>query len=116
MGGDYGPETNMQAMRTLGAVVGAVALGLTTVVASAATATAARPEVVSEPYEYQSFECGYPIDVAGEFTFAAENRTRSPKEPDLFFYRERFSFREVWTNPDTGAWFVIRGACAWTPM
>ena len=99
----------MQAMRTLGAVVGAVALGLTTVVASAATATAARPEVVSEPYEYQSFECGYPIDVAGEFTSAVVIRTRSPKEPDVFYYRERFSFREVWTNPDTGAWFVIRG-------
>ena len=99
----------MRAMRTLGAVVGAVALGLSTVVASAATATAARPEVVSEPYEYQTFECGYPIEVAGEFTSAAVIRTRSPKEPDVFYFRGRFSFREVWTNPDTGAWFVIRG-------
>ena len=99
----------MQAMRTLGAVVGAVALGLSTVVASAATATAARPEVVTEPYEYQTFECGYPIDVAGEFTSAALSRPRSPKEPDVYYFRERFSFREVWTNPDTGAWFVIRG-------
>ncbi len=100
----------MRAMRTLGALVGAVALGLSTVVASAATATAARPEVVSESYEYQSFECGYPIDVAGEFTSAVVIRPRSPKEPDVQYYRERFSFREVWTNPDTGAWFVIRGA------
>ena len=99
----------MRAMRTLGAVVGAVALGLSTVVASAATATAAGPEVVTEPYEYQSFECGYPIDVAGEVTSATVNRTRSPKEPDLFYFHGRFSFREVWTNPDTGAWFVVRG-------
>ena len=40
----------------------------------------------------------------------AENRTHSPKEPDALFYRERFSFREVWTNPDTGAWIVFSGA------
>ena len=99
----------MRAMRTLGAVVGAVALGLSTVIASAATATAAPTEVVSEPYEYQSFDCGYPIDVAGEFTSAVVIRPRSPKEPDVQYYRERFSFREVWTNPDTGASFVIRG-------
>ena len=45
----------MRAMRTLGALIGAVVLGSSTVVASAGTATAARPEVVSEPYEYQSF-------------------------------------------------------------
>lgn len=100
----------MRATRKLVAVAGAVALGLTMVVVSAVTATAARAEVVTEPYEYRTFECGYPLDVAGEFTFAAENRTRSPMEPDLFFYRERFSFREVWTNPDTGASFVISGA------
>ena len=99
----------MRAMRTLGALVGAVALGLSTVVASAATATAAPPEVVSEPYEYQSFECGYPIDVAGEFASAVVTRTRSPKEPDVFYFHGRLSFREVLTNPDTGAWFVIRG-------
>ena len=72
----------MRVMRTLGAVVGTVVLGLSTVVASAATATAARPEVVSEPYDYQSFECGYPIEVAGEFTSAVVSRPRSPKEPD----------------------------------
>jgi len=100
----------MRATRKLVAVAGAAILGLSTVVASATTATAARAEVVTEAYEYESFECGYPIDVAGEFTFAAENRTRSPKEPDLFFYRERFSFREVWTNPDTGASLVFSGA------
>ena len=100
----------MRATRKFVAVAGAAVLGLSTMVAGAATAVAARAEVVTEPYEYQSFECGYPIDVAGEFTFAAENRTRSPKDPDLFFYRERFSFREVWTNPDTGASIVFSGA------
>ena len=99
----------MRTMRTLGAVVGAVALGLSTVVLNAATATAARPEMVTEPYDYQSFECGYPIEVAGEFSSTVVIRPRSPKEPEVQYYRERFSFREVWTNPDTGAWFVIRG-------
>ncbi|GAA4410135.1 hypothetical protein GCM10023168_29520 [Fodinibacter luteus] len=99
----------MRVMRTLGAVVGTVVLGLSTVVASAATATAARPEVVSEPYDYRSFECGYPIEVAGEFTSAVVSRPRSPKEPDVLYFHGRFSFREVWTNPGTGARFVIRG-------
>ena len=105
----------MRAMRTLGAVVGAVALGMSTVVASAATATAARPEVVSEPYDHRTFECGYPIDVAGEFTSAVLIRPRSPKEPDVQYYRERFSFREVWTNPTPvpGSSGAARG---WRPM
>jgi len=99
----------MRAVRMLGALVGAAALGLSTVVASAATATAARPEVVSEHYDYESFDCGYPIDVIGDFTSAEVSRTRSPKEPDVFYFHGRLSFREVWTNPDTGAWFVVRG-------
>ncbi|MEO6413913.1 MAG: hypothetical protein ABIO48_15095 [Pedococcus sp.] len=66
--------------------------------------------MVSEQYDHQTFECGYPIDVAGEFTSTAVSRTRSPKEPDVFYFHGRLSFREVWTNPDTGAWFVIRGS------
>jgi poly(3-hydroxybutyrate) depolymerase len=97
----------MGAMRTLSALIGTVALGLSTVVASAAAAAPA--EVVSEPYAYHSFDCGYPIDVAGEFTSAAVVRTRSPNEPNVSYFHGRLSFREVWTNVDTGAWFVIRG-------
>ena len=99
----------MQAMRTLGALVGAVAIGWSALVLNPATATAGRPEVVSEPYEYQSFECGYPIKVAGEVSSAVVSRPRSQREPDVLYFHGRFSFREVWTNPDTGDWFVIRG-------
>ena len=106
----------MRATRELVALAGAAVLGLSTVVAGAGTAVAARAEVVSEPYEYQSFDCGYPIEVAGEFTSAVVVRPRSPKEPDVQYFRERFSFREVWTNPDTGAWFVIRGAWLWADV
>ena len=102
----------MRAMRTLGAVVGAVALGLSAVVLSPATAAAGGPEVFTDSYAEQSFECGYPIDIAGEFTYSVATRTHSPREPDVFFFHGRFSFREVWTNPDTGAWFVIRGTSA----
>ncbi len=63
----------------------------------------------TDSYAEQSFECGYPIDIAGEFTYSVATGTHSPREPDAFFWHERYSFREVWTNPDTGAWFVIRG-------
>ena len=100
----------MRAMRTLAAVVGAVALGLSAVVLSPATAAAGGPEVFTDSYADQSFECGYPIDIAGEFTYSVATRTHSPREPDVFFWHQRFSFREVWTNPDTGVWFVIRGS------
>ena len=69
----------MRATRTLVAVAGAAVLGLSTVVASAATATAAHPEALTEPYEVPTFECGYPIDVAGEFTYSVAIRTHSPQ-------------------------------------
>ena len=99
----------MKATRKLCAVVGAVVLGSSTVVLSPATAAAGGPEVFTDSYAEQSFECGYPIDIAGEFTYSVATGTHSPREPDAFFWHERYSFREVWINPDTGAWFVIRG-------
>jgi poly(3-hydroxybutyrate) depolymerase len=41
---------------------------------------------------------------------------RSPQDPATFFDHQRFSFREVWTNHDTGAWFVIRASSLWTDV
>jgi poly(3-hydroxybutyrate) depolymerase len=100
----------------MGAVVGALALGLSALVLNPTTAAAGGPEVVSDSYERQTVECGYPIDITGEVTSTAMSRTRSPKDPTVFFDHERFSFREVWTNPDTGAWFVIRGESLWADL
>jgi poly(3-hydroxybutyrate) depolymerase len=88
-----------------------VALGLSVLMVNPAAATAAGgPEVVSDTYGGQNVECGYPIDIAGTFTSSALTRIRSPKDPSTFFDHERYSFREVWTNTATGAWFVIRGS------
>jgi poly(3-hydroxybutyrate) depolymerase len=99
----------MKATHKLVASVGAVVLGLTTMATSAATATAGGPEVFTESYSEQSFECGYPVDIAGEFTYTVATRTHSQKEPDVFYWHQSFSFREVWTNPETDEWFVVRG-------
>jgi poly(3-hydroxybutyrate) depolymerase len=92
-------------------LVGVVALGVSALMASGATANAAGgPQVVTDSYSSQFVECGYPINIAGTFTSSALTRIRSPQNPSTFFDHELYSFRQVWTNTATGAWFVIRGS------
>ena len=100
----------MKATTTAASVLAAVSLALSSVALDPAAANAAGgPQVVTDTYGRQNVECGYPIDIAGTFTSSALTRIRSPKDPTTFFDHELFSFREVWTNTATGAWFVIRG-------
>ena len=81
--------------------------------APAAANAAGGPQVVTDTYGRQNVECGYPIDIAGTFTSSTLTpNPGSPKDPTTFFDHELFSFREVWTNTATGAWFVIRGPVA----
>src|SRR6478609_5470138 len=106
----------MSMTRTLGTVVGALALGCSVMVINPGAAVAGGPQVVSDSYKDQTVECGYPIDISGTFTSAAMDPNRSPQNPTTFFHHERFSFREVWTNTATGAWFVIRGESVWADL
>lgn len=98
----------MMSLRRFGAVVGAVALGALWAVAAPTVAAAGGPAVGSDSYSDTIYDCGYPIDIAGTASWRVRGRTL-PQDPTTFFDHELFSFREVWTNQATGAWFVVRG-------
>jgi poly(3-hydroxybutyrate) depolymerase len=100
---------HVTAKRTLGAAVGLLALVLSALVLAPTAAVAGGPDVASETYSDHTVECGYPIDISGEFTSAEMSRTRSPKDPTTFLDHQRLSFRETWTNTRSGEWFVLRG-------
>ena len=100
---------HVTAKRTLGAAVGLLALGLSALVLAPTAAVAGGPDVASETYSDHTVECGYPIDISGEFTSAEMSRSRSPRDPTTFLDHARLSFRETWTNTRSGEWFVLRG-------
>ena len=53
--------------------------------------------------------CGFPVDVAVEFSGVFRVREGKGKNAGAFFGHDNYSYREVHTNRDTGAWFVITG-------
>jgi poly(3-hydroxybutyrate) depolymerase len=97
----------MRSLRTYGALVAGVALAALGVVV-APTASAGAPHTGSDSYTFTNYDCGYPIDVTGTSSWSVKGRT-VPRDPTTFFDHQLFSFREVWTNPATGAWLVFRG-------
>lgn len=55
------------------------------------------------------YDCGFPVEVAGEFDGSFLLREGKNRDDMAFFIRDRSSFREVHTNTDTGEWLVMRG-------
>ena len=100
----------MKSVRTMGAVLGAMALAVAGMGLTPSVASAGGPTVESDTYSDTIYDCGYPIEMTGEFSSAAMSRARGPQDPTTFFDHQRFSFREVWTNPANGKWFVVRGS------
>ena len=54
-------------------------------------------------------DCGFPIDVAAEFSGVFRIRQGKGKDASAFFLHDNFSYREVHTNRDTGEFFVVTG-------
>ena len=77
--------------------------------AAPAQATVQRDHPVSGPIEYSYSDCGYPIEVSGEFTDTVSLRIGKNRFASAFYLRESYSFREVHTNTLTGEWFVFSG-------
>lgn len=81
-------------------------------VAAPASATVVEQgRFVDETYGF-SYDCGFPVEVTGVATGNYRLRAGNPGAPGAFFALDRVSYREVHTNPDTGAWFTIRGRFA----
>ena len=63
----------------------------------------------TEPFTFAYDDCGFPVQVTGEFTSRYRIRQGKGKTASAFFLHDRFSYREVHTNLLTGRSFVVRG-------
>src|SRR5207302_2746492 len=57
------------------------------------------------PYEFVSWECGYPMHVVGVENHRVHLRADRRLDGN-FFYTDNYAVRETWTAPD-GRWFTI---------
>jgi len=53
--------------------------------------------------------CGYPITVASTFSGTISVKAGKGRTESVFFVSQKYSFREVYTDPATGRWFVVWG-------
>lgn len=54
-------------------------------------------------------DCGFPVEVTGSRDDVFIVREGSNQDAGAFPVLNRFRWRETWTNPATGEWFLIRG-------
>src|SRR6187431_1719548 len=86
-----------------------ISMGVAGTAASRVDATVDKQEPYTESYSYEYSDCGYPIEVVGEFTVEGGGlRTGKNKTESFFFLRERHSFHETHTNTVNDESFVVR--------
>ena len=84
-------------------------LAATALIAAPASATVVdQGRFVDEPYDF-AYDCGFPVEVAGVATGNYRLREGKGDDATAFFSLDRISFREIHTNPQTGAWFSLSG-------
>ena len=54
-------------------------------------------------------DCGFRVEVEGEFSGTAHLRVGKGKTESAFFLHDNYQFREVHTNPANGKFFVLYG-------
>lgn len=64
---------------------------------SIAPAAAAAPQSTFEEYAFETWTCGYPMQVEGELTSKFRERA-NPKGGDVTLVHENLNFEETWTN------------------
>ena len=89
-------------------ITGLAAAALLAAAVAPAQATVRERFSSHEEFSYVE-DCGFPVQVA--VTRDEEFTIREGKNDDAgaFPVLHRFSYRESWTNLDTGEWFLIRG-------
>jgi hypothetical protein len=77
--------------------------------ASPAGSTVVERGHYSEPYSFSYADCGFDVDVegtaAGHFRIRAGKGTRST----AFYVNDNYSYTEIHTNAETGAFFTLTG-------
>jgi hypothetical protein len=92
-------------LRTVLAAAGA----MTVLLAAPALATVVdQGRFVDEPYGF-TYDCGFPVEVTGVATGNFRLREGKGDDASAFFSLDRMSFREIHSNPLTGAWFSVSG-------
>ena len=76
----------------------------------AAGATVVEKGPYADQYTFVDDSCGFPLEVVGEVKGTYRLRQGKGKTASAFFLRDRFTYREVVTNLETGGWFVLRGS------
>jgi predicted esterase len=87
------------------AVVGSVLIAMTLVTGSA-SATIVERSRLTQPYEFDNWDCGYELHITGVSTDQVQ--VRADKKLDNAFFTDNYQFRETWTGPD-GRWFTVSG-------
>jgi hypothetical protein len=75
--------------------------------ASPAAATVVESGFYSDTDSFSFDDCGFTLDVESEFS--GHFVVRADKGGQAFYGKDNFSYRDVYTNPETGGWFVVRG-------
>jgi hypothetical protein len=82
-------------------------IALLVIGASPAAATVVESGFYSDTDSFSFDDCGFTLDVESEFS--GHFVVRADKGGQAFYGKDNFSYRDVYTNPETGGWFVVRG-------
>jgi hypothetical protein len=91
----------------LGLAIAALALAVGVQVAGATVVEKGR---YAEQYAFVDDSCGFPLEFVGEVKGTYRIRQGTGKTASAFFLHDRFTYRDVVTNLETGEWFVLRGS------
>lgn len=81
----------------IGAALLALSVGALVAGAPANGAPLEREQTVKQPYEFVSWDCGYPVDVSGTLTHVFTLR-QDPRLEDEVLFMDQYVFTETWTN------------------
>jgi hypothetical protein len=93
--------------RVLGVIAGLAVAGMLAIGVPAAGATVIGQEHYSGTDTFSFNDCGFWLD--GQSTFYGQALLRVDPGGEAFLVKDKFWYRDVLTNRDTGEWFVIRG-------
>jgi hypothetical protein len=87
----------------------AAAAAIAMLAASPAGATVVERGHYSEDYSFSYDDCGFDVDAEGTATGHFRIRAGKGAKSTAFFVNDNYSYVETHTNPDTGAFFTLRG-------
>jgi hypothetical protein len=77
--------------------------------AAPAGATIVEGGPYTEPYSFGYDDCGFDVSVEGIASGHYSIRDGKGRRATAFFLNDNYSFKETHTNPDTGAFFTVKG-------